>query len=125
MARDVSGKLQSVDAKAAHNALLDAMPSLDLTISFKSGVVAAVRLHDAYNRYLFAWIPAQAHLLFYIRKPALAEAKHLHQSVLKVLPSAKRNKAGEITVRLLNLKDAQVLMKWLEENLPLPAPMKR
>lgn len=125
MEHDVSEKIKSIDAKAAHNALLEAMPGLGLAMSFKSGVVAAVKLHDNYDRYLFAWIPAQAHLLFYIRKPALAEAMHLHQSVLKLPLTAKRNTAGETTIRLVNLKEAETLIMWLSENLPLPAPLKR
>ena len=121
MEHDVSEKIISIDAKAAHNALLEAMPGLGLAVSFKSGVVAAVKLHDNYDRYLFAWIPAQAHLLFYIRRPALAEGTHLHQSVLKLSLTAKKNTAGEITIRLVNLKEAEALITWLSENLPLPA----
>ena len=125
MENDVSEKIKSIDAKAAHNALLEAMPGLGLAMSFKSGVVAAVKLHDNHNRYLFAWIPAQAHLLFYIRRPALAEATHLHQSALKLGLTVQTNTAGETTIRLVNLKDAETLIAWLSENLPLPAPLKR
>ena len=125
MQHNVAEKIKSIDAKAAHSALLEGMPGLGLKMSFKSGVVAAVKLHDNYHRYLFAWIPAQAHLLFYIRRPALAEAIHLHQSVLKLGLTVQRNTAGETTIRLVNLKDAETLLTWLSENLPLPAPLKQ
>lgn len=119
--RRADENIASALAQAAHDALLQAMPSLGLTPSNNSGHAKAVRLHDVENRYLFSWIPAKAHLLFYIRKPALNAAPQLrHSAKLTGLQTAE-NPAGEVTIRIEKEADAQQLIKWLAASLPLCA----
>lgn len=117
--RDVEGNIVSEGARAAHRHLLGAMPGLGLTPSNNSGHVRAVRLHDPKNRYVFSWIPAQRHLLFYIRKPALSVASRLKQAVTLTPLRCSQNPAGEITIRIEREEEARVLVEWLREQLPL------
>ena len=78
--RDVETKIQGERALAAHRLLLAELPKLGLTPSHNSGFVKAVRVHDVRSRYVFSWIPARQHLLFYVRKPALNSAPNLRAS---------------------------------------------
>lgn len=117
--RDVEAKIVSEEARSAHHHLLSAMPGLGLTPSQNSGHVLAVRLHDVENRYAFSWIPAKGHLLFYIRKPALAAASRLRQTITSTGLHAAENPAGEITVRIERDADARILIDWLQAHLPL------
>lgn len=114
-------KIASASAQAAHDFLLRKLPSLGLTPSNNSGHAKAVRLHDVENRYLFSWIPAKAHLLFYVRKPALDVASQLRQSVKTIGLQTAENPAGEVTIRIEREMDAQQLLSWLTASLPLPA----
>jgi hypothetical protein len=118
--RDAAEKIVNPATKTAHDLLLQTMPSLGLTPSHNSGHVKAVRLHDVENRYLFSWIPSQAHLLFYVRKPALTAASRLLQSIRKTSLVSTRNPAGEITIRIEREAHARELIEWLTTELPLP-----
>ena len=116
--REVDGKITDPAVLAAHRFLVEQMPKLGLTPSNNSGHVKAVRLHDVENRYLFSWIPNNAHLLFYIRKPALKAAPHLHQSFSATAPEATQNPAGETTFRITNMETAEKVVGWLKAELP-------
>lgn len=111
--RDVEEKIVSSEALAAQRLLLDAMPGLGLTPSSNSGHVKAVRLHDSYNRYVFSWVPAKGHLLFYVRKPALTVSPELAVSIQSTALPISRNPAGEITIRIENSAAARLLLDWL------------
>lgn len=117
--RDVERNIASEETRAAHRYLMAAMPGLGLTPSQNSGHVRAVRLHDVEDRYVFSWIPAKRHLLFYIRKPALKVASHLKQSVAGMGLQTVENPAGEITVRVESESEAHALVSWLTGELPL------
>ena len=117
---DLEDRIQSERALAAHRLLLAELPKLGLTPSRNSGHVKAVRLHDIQNRYVFSWIPNAAHLLFYVRKPALNTSPHLRVSAGKGLPNVRTNPAGEVTSRLEGDEDARTVLIWLKSVLPLP-----
>jgi len=117
--RDVERNIADEETRAAHRYLLQAMPGLGLTPSKNSGHVRAVRLHDVENRYVFSWIPAKRHLLFYVRKPALAAASNLKQSIANTSLRANANPRGEITIRIERESEARGLVEWLKDKLPL------
>ncbi|MFC3713208.1 hypothetical protein ACFOMD_11530 [Sphingoaurantiacus capsulatus] len=119
--RDVEAKIASEATRAAHRFLLNAMPQLGLTPSHNSGFVSAVRLHDDHNRYLFSWVPAKAHLTFYVRKPALKATPHLARSIEHLSLSLTTNRGGEIKARIETEADARRLRDWLASELPLHA----
>jgi len=118
--RDPEAFIKSEGVRAAHHLLLAELPKLGLTPSHNSGHVQAVRLHDVADRYLFSWIPNQHHLLFYVRKPALNAAANLRGSAVHRLPRTSENNAGEVTSRLETSQDAQAVLEWLQDILPLP-----
>ena len=119
--RDVESNIVSDRTRTAHRHLLATVTSVGLTPSHNSGHVRAVRLHDPYRRYLFSWIPAQHHLTFYIRKPALALVGTLRQTIAQTGLSTQTNPAGEIKVRVQGETDAIALIAWLA-NQEFPAP---
>ena len=58
----------------------------------------------------FSFIPNKGHLLFYFRKPALRLSG---ATTLKDALSTKENTAGEITIRIENVKQAEELAQHL------------
>jgi hypothetical protein len=118
--RDVEAKIVGERTLAAHKRLLEELPKLGLRASHNTGHVRAVRLHDDDGRYLFSWIPSAHHLLFYVRKPALNAAPQLGAAAKKALPGVNENPAGELTVRIEGIADAELIVHWLSEHLPLP-----
>ena len=118
--RDLEGSISSERVLAAHRLLIAQVPGLGLKLSHNSGHVKAVRLHDAKNRYLFSWIPAQQHLLFYVRRPALNSSPHVRESAFGALPRTDTNPRGEVTSKLEGAEDAKAVISWLSQLLPLP-----
>ncbi len=62
---------------------------------------------------LFAFIPNQKWLLFYIRKPAQKDAKFAREAVFSVFPEASENNSGEFTVKVSNLAQAIKLNEFI------------
>lgn len=105
--------------EAAAN-LKNGLAELGLTPSPNTGHVRAVRFHDEYRRYLFSFIINQASLLFYVRLPALKASSVLALQAAERFPSAKSNPAGETTILLSSMADAEAVVAWLSGALPLP-----
>lgn len=100
-------------ARAAHLHLLEATARMNLRAEPGRSAVTAIKLYDHQNRYLFSWIINAHHLLFYLRKPALKMLPGLAASAQRQLAGVKINPAGEVTIRLENLQEAEVLSAWL------------
>lgn len=112
-------RIESADARAAYRLLVDVPAKLGLTVSYKTGLVPAVRWHDAQGRYLFSFIPNRGDLLFYIRKPALDCAPQLAAQAQSLGLSSRRNPAGEQTLRIRTNEDAARVVEWMRSVLPL------
>ena len=100
-------------ARAAHDHLLAAAVVLNLTPEPRLSAITAVKLYSQQRRYLFSWIINKAHLLFYIRKPALDVMPSLAQAAQRQLRGVSINNAGEVTIRIETLRDAEALTDWL------------
>jgi hypothetical protein len=111
--------IRSNDTRAAFLELLTGIARLELTPSANTGKVPAVRFHDRFGRYLFSCITNPHHLLFYIRRPAIAAAPHMVPQAKAHLQRVSVNPAGEITVRIEGIADAQKLLEWMNAHLPL------
>ncbi|MHC9419152.1 phospholipase D family protein [Sphingomonas citri] len=112
-------QIQSAEAREAYRFLVTSSAELGLVTSYKLGRVPAVRLHDASSRYVFSFIPNRAHLLFYVRKPALALAPQLAAQARSLGLQNRQNRAGEQTLRVRSREDATTIIDWLKGVLPL------
>lgn len=100
-------------ALAAHRYLLSAAGAMNLAAEPRVSAIRAVKLYSQDRRYLFSWIINRAHLLFYLRKPALDVMPSLKAGAKARLRGVAVNNAGEVTMRIETLQDAQVLTEWL------------
>lgn len=66
------------------------------------------------NDWDFSFIPNQKWMLFYFRKPCLRLPKYSCEEILKRIPGAKENNAGELTVRIENMNDVMRLTGYIE-----------
>lgn len=114
------GAIMNDDGKAAYLYLLLSAERAGLRSSCNTGHVKAVRLHDSKNRYLFSWSANQAHLLFYLRRPALEAKDDLAASARNAFPRTNTNPGGEETITVSSLEEAKELWAWLLTQLPLP-----
>lgn len=113
-------RIQSEAAREAYRYLVQSGAGLGMSRSYKTGRVPAVCWRDARGDYLFSFIPNKNHLLFYVRLPALAREPGLANEARGLDLEAARNPAGETTVHVRNSADAEKLVSWLTEKLPLP-----
>lgn len=100
-------------AAAAHRHLLDSATAMNLSAEPRVSAIRAVKLYSQDRRYLFSWIINRAHLLFYLRKPALDAMPSLKAGAQARLRHVAINNAGEVTIRINTLQDAQALTNWL------------
>lgn len=100
-------------ALAAHRHLLSTADAMNLSAEPRVSAIRAVRLYSQDRRYLFSWIINHAHLLFYLRKPALDVMPSLKVGAKARLRGVAINNAGEVTIRIETLQDAQALTDWL------------
>jgi hypothetical protein len=112
-------RIQSPEARSAYRLLVDASPTLGLSVSYKTGQVPAVKWHDTEGRYTFSFIPNRSDLLFYVRKPALEVEPAIAAQARALGLIANRNPAGEETLRIRSAEDAAKVLAWLREVLPL------
>jgi hypothetical protein len=63
----------------------------------------------------FAFIPNHQWLLFYFRKPCQKIAKYEPSSIIRGIPSAKINPAGEVTVRVDSQALAMAVVRYIEK----------
>ncbi len=110
---ELLGKLKTADVRAAFFEL-EQLTQRRLIKSPNSGAAKAMRFHDNENRYLFSFIVNNAHLLFYIRKPAISLQSSVLAMAKSVFETARFNK-GEIAIPITNRKDALKLMTLLDE----------
>lgn len=115
---DHLAKMTSDSAKAAYELLIADLKNAGLVPSPNTGVVSAVRFHGD-GDYLFSFIVNPAHLLFYIRKPALRKSPALGNSAIENSEGrGRRNEAGEATIRIETRQHAQRLVDWLIPRIP-------
>ena len=100
-------------ALAAHRHLLSAAGAMNLSAEPRVSAIRAVKLYSQDRRYLFSWIINRAHLLFYLRKPALDVMPSLKAGAQARLRGVAVNNAGEETIRVETPQDAQALTDWL------------
>lgn len=112
-------RIKNADARSAYRLMLDSSARLNLVPSYTTGRVPAVRWHDADGDYLFSFIPNKQHLLFYVRKRALARAPQLAAQARSLGLESRTNRKGEETLRVRNHSDATALIDWLRATLPL------
>ncbi|WP_122928186.1 phospholipase D family protein [Sphingobium sp. LF-16] len=120
MADDHIALISAEPARVAYRLLAGATASLGLWSSYKTGKVPAVRLEDARGRYILSFIPNRAHLLFYIRHPALKARPGLARSATDFGLPVIFNPSGEPTIRIHTGGEARRVLDWLESVLPLP-----
>ena len=104
--------------RVAHHYLLAQFSSLHMTISHKSGKGRAICVRDAVEDYVFSWMPASAHLLFYIRWPALKRFIGLGARTIEIFPDAEfvRN---QMKFKIRTHSEAKRLLDWLVKEYPL------
>lgn len=112
-------RIKSASVRQSYVLLIDQLKRLGLRSSYKSGKVPAVRWRDARERYVFAFIPNNNHLLFYVRTPALAATPKLAGQAAALGLVSEVNRATEITLRIETVADATVIIEWLQSVLPL------
>lgn len=80
------------------------------------GVVNAFRFMSATKdkEEPFAFIPNNHWLLFYFRLPAVRSRQYSLATLRQVFESANENGTGEWTVKLQNVSDVQLLLKYLD-----------
>lgn len=105
------------DVQNAYRRIVDTLQSHGAVASPNTGHVPAVRFHDSAHKYLFSCIINPRHLLFYVRNPAQRALPGLREQALTSLPKAKKNSAGEVTVRIEGEADANCLTQWLASTL--------
>lgn len=109
----VPPKISAPAAQSAHVHLLEQAAAMNLRAEPHTSALSAIKLYDRKDRYLFSWIINSHHLLFFIRKPALKLAPHLLRTAEERLKGVKVNPAGEVTVRIEAVADAEALTRWL------------
>jgi len=111
--------IQRDKAREAYRLLVRHAPELGLAVSYKSGHVPAVRLHDVRGRYLFSFIPNKDDLLFYVRKPAIKAGGYLAEQARSLGLKSQQNRSGEETLRLEDAIQAGRVIEWLRTVMPL------
>jgi hypothetical protein len=115
-------EIQDLATRAAYLQLLLAAERQGLKSSCNNGHVHAARVHDRAGRYVFSWSANRAHLLFYLRQPALDVRDTLPEEAQTVFaerptrsgrPRFNVNNGGETTIRIETLDDARALADWL------------
>ena len=111
---ELLARVTAQPARRAFEALYAEARQDGFDIGYKrSGHVPSVDLRLD-GSHMFSWIPNRAHLLFYIRKPALAADATLAERAFANHPAdAARNAAGEVTIRITDPAAAGALADWL------------
>lgn len=111
---ELIARVTAQPARQAFEALHAEAQQSGFNIGYKrSGHVPSVDLRWD-GSHMFSWIPNRKHLLFYIRKPALATDATLAECAFANHPAdASRNAAGEVTIRIADPTAAGVLTDWL------------
>ena len=78
------------------------------------GVVKDFRFIDQNNEQPFAFIVNMKWLLFYFRAPSIRSGSFALDELQDSFPLASKNNRGEWTIRIHNIQEACVLMKYLE-----------
>lgn len=112
-------RIQSEKAREAYRLLVRNARKLGLAVSYKSGHVPAVRLHDVRGSYLFSFIPNKDDLLFYVRKPAIKANGCLPEQARSLGLKSQQNPRGEQTLRLEDAMQAGRIIEWLRTVMPL------
>ena len=108
--------IQAEPVRSAYQLLVQEMSILGLAMRFKTGQVPAVEWQNERGRRPFSFIPNGAHLLFYLRKPALTIAPHLGKQARLLGFQTRRNSREEETFRITNVAEARQLVALLREN---------
>lgn len=108
---------------SAYEALRQSFQEPDYDLEPLTGVIEGVKVWDRWDRYLFAWQVNPQHLLFYLRRPALDVAEHLHDLAVQHHPAERisQNSRKETKIELRSRQDADRLLAWLLPELPLAA----
>lgn len=80
----------------------------------QKGVVRDFRYVDSAKRQHFAFIPNAGWLLFYFRLPAIRTGRYSITELQAAFGSVGTNKAGEWTVKIANIADADRLWKIID-----------
>jgi len=111
-------RIQNEPTREAYRLLSEAAPRLGFVQTNKTGRVPAARWHVG-PHYLYSFIPNRAHLLFYVREPALAAAPNLAEEARNLGLVWNVNTAGEITLRVPDRAAAQIIIDWLASTPPV------
>jgi len=114
-ATEMLAKTQTVEARDALQGLLEQAASDGYDFHFRKSAAKAVELVDVDRERPFSAIANKAHLLFYIRQPALRANPGLFSAAEATFGSVKPNSKGEYRVRVRSPQELSLLIGWLTE----------